>query len=71
MTWRTFAGEHEALYRALLLERCNQDGLELSQEVMNEQLRLHVHRGISYLAGDKGMKTIRNLIEKAVPPPAS
>lgn len=67
MTWRTFAGENEGLYRALLIERCRQDGLELTQETLNEQLKLHVHRGISYLAGDKQMKSISDLAWKAVP----
>jgi len=62
IAWKTFAGEHDRLYLALLKERCLQDGLELTDEVLHEQLRLHVHRGISYLAGNKQMQSIADLV---------
>ena len=66
MTWKTFAGEHERLYMALLRERCHSDGLELTDDVLQSQLRLHVHRGISYLAGNKGIQSIGDLIGQAL-----
>lgn len=62
MTWRTFAGEHEGLYRALLIERCRKDGVALDEDNLTTQLRLHVHRGIAYLAGDKGLQSIGDLV---------
>ena len=66
MTWKTFAGEYGGVYLALLKERCVHDGLELSDDELQRQLRLHVHRGISYLAGDKGLQSIEELIARAV-----
>lgn len=62
MTWKTFAGEHDRLYLALLKERCRQDKLPLTDDVLHAQLRLHVHRGISYLAGNKEMQSIGDLV---------
>lgn len=63
MTWHVFAGKHHELYLALLAVRCEQDGFELSPEVLMRQFRLHLHRGISYLATPKAIQSIGNLIE--------
>ena len=65
MTWRTFGGEYEGLYRALLCERCHLDGLRLDTTTLSEQFRLHLHRGIAYLAGSRSLKDIASLILKA------
>ena len=61
MTWRTFAGTNEEVFLVLLRERCLQDGIDLTPETINEQFRLHLHRGISYLVGDRNMKKIEHL----------
>jgi len=66
MTWRTLGGEYDSLYWALLKERCRRDGLDLSDETLAEQFRLHLHRGIGYLAGDPTVRSIGALIRKAV-----
>src|SRR3954447_8165088 len=50
MTWQVFGGDAQELYLALLKERCAADGLGCSPEVLARQFRLHLHRGISYLA---------------------
>src|SRR6185437_9845753 len=50
MSWPVFGGEAQELYLALLKERCARDGLGTSEEVLGRQFRLHLHRGISYLA---------------------
>lgn len=52
MTWRVFAGAHGDELWALLRYRCHQDGLDLDEETLAQQFRLHVHRGIGYLVGD-------------------
>lgn len=57
----TLFGEYQGVYLALLKSRCKQDGLDLDDETLHVQLRLHVHRGISYLAGLKDMSSIREL----------
>ena len=49
MTWGTFAGRHENVYWALLITRAQKDGVELSEDSLNNYFRLHLHRGISYL----------------------
>lgn len=49
--WRTFTGAgHENIYYALLKYRCAQDGLPLNNYTLTKYLRLHMHRGIAYLA---------------------
>ena len=64
MTWRTFGGEHADVYLALLKERCRADGLPPSEEELRSQFRLHLHRGISYLAGQRSIKTIGHLFRE-------
>ncbi len=61
MTWKVFGGAHADVYLALLKQRCKQDGLELSPKTLNEQLKLHLHRGIAYLAGNGKLTDISKL----------
>jgi DNA sulfur modification protein DndE len=68
MTWRTFAGQHGDLYWALLRQRCHADRLPLDEDTLAQQFRLHLHRGIGYLVGDKGMRDITDLLQYAVDP---
>lgn len=68
MTWKVFAGQQQDLYVALLKARCQRDGLGTTEEVLNAQVRLHIHRGIAYLAGDKRLRSIGALIRMAVEP---
>jgi DNA sulfur modification protein DndE len=56
LTWKVFGGRHQAVYMALLKERCAADGLEISDEVLSQQFRLHLHRGIAYLANDRKLR---------------
>jgi DNA sulfur modification protein DndE len=65
MSWRTFGGECESVYLALLKERCRRDGLDLSGDTLAAQFRLHLHRGIGYLASDPKLRSIADLIRKA------
>ncbi len=50
MTWKVFGGEYQEIYTALLKKRCKKDGLPLNKATINQQFRLHVHRGIGQLA---------------------
>jgi DNA sulfur modification protein DndE len=50
MSWKIFAGEYGELYWALLKQRCKKDELELTEEELALQFRLHLHRGIAYLS---------------------
>lgn len=66
MTWRVFAGAHGHVYIALLKERCVRDGLGVDESTLATQFRLHIHRGISYLASDKEIRGIENLVGTAL-----
>lgn len=65
MTWRTFGGEFADLYLGLVEYRCHLDGLGTDEETVAEQFKLHLHRGIGYLFGDKGMTNVAELIALA------
>lgn len=56
MSWRVFGGRQHDLYLALLKERCLRDGLGVADDVLDAQFRLHLHRGIAYLAGDRRVR---------------
>ncbi|TLG01816.1 DNA sulfur modification protein DndE [Nocardia cyriacigeorgica] len=71
MSWRTFAGPHGALYWALLRHRCHTDGLPLDDETLAQQFRLHLHRGIGYLVGDRQVRNIADLVATTMSPAAS
>jgi DNA sulfur modification protein DndE len=49
MTWKTFTGGKENLYLNLLILRAQKDGIEVNRTTLNQYLKLHLHRGISYL----------------------
>jgi DNA sulfur modification protein DndE len=65
MTWRVFGGEIADILLLALKQRCYNDGLGTDQETLLLQFRLHLHRGIGYLAGDPSLKKIEDLIELA------
>lgn len=71
MSWRTFAGQHGDLYLAILKERCIADGLDTTDETVGQQFRLHLHRGIAYLASDRSIRSIEALTSLAYPPEAT
>lgn len=62
MTWQVFGGEAHELYLALLKERCVRDGLGTADDVLAKQFRLHLHRGISYLATPHAIKSVADLV---------
>jgi len=65
MTWRVFGGEIADILLLALKQRCYNDGLGTDKETLLLQFRLHLHRGIGYLAGDPSLKKIEDLIELA------
>ncbi len=62
MTWRVFGGEIADFLLIALKQRCHNDGLGTDKETLASQFRLHLHRGIGYLAGDPSIKKIEDLI---------
>jgi len=63
MSWKVFGGPYSDIYLALLKERCRRDRLGTTDEVLAAQFRLHLHRGIGYLAADKDLKSIQGLLK--------
>jgi DNA sulfur modification protein DndE len=68
MDWQVFGGEAHELYLALLKERCVADGLGTSEEVLARQFRLHLHRGIGYLAAPQSFRSMSDLMKLAMEP---
>jgi DNA sulfur modification protein DndE len=71
MTWQVFGGEAHEVYLALLKERCVQEGLGTSDDVLLKQFRLHLHRGIGYLATPQAIRSIADLVRLSLDQPAS
>ena len=65
MTCHTFGGEQHELYLALVKERCQRDALGCDDDVVVRQFRLHLHRGISYLATPGAVRSIADLVKLA------
>jgi DNA sulfur modification protein DndE len=66
MTWRVFAGDQGDALWALVRFRCHIDGLELDEETLANQFRLHLHRGIGYLVGDPRVTNVTGLASVAL-----
>lgn len=62
MSWKVFGGEYADIYYALLKERCLQDGLKTDDASLAEQFKIHLHRGIAYLAGNKKVKGVKEMV---------
>jgi len=62
MSWKVFGGRYADLYMALMRERCVRDGLGTDADTVAQQFRLHLHRGISYLAGNRNLRSIDDLV---------
>lgn len=67
MSWRTFGGAMGDVYLGLLRYRCRHDGLPDDDETVAHQFRLHLHRGISYLAADRSIRDISDLTRSVMP----
>ena len=65
MSWSTFGGASADLYAALVLARCEADGVRQTRDAVANQFRLHLHRGITYLVGDEDTKSLGGLISLA------
>ena len=66
MTWRVFGGGLGELYLALVKERCARDGMGTDGDTVAGQFRLHLHRGIAYLAANRELRGIEDLVGLAL-----
>ena len=62
LTWKVFGGDLADISVLALKQRCYRDGLEITPEILSQQFRLHLHRGIGYLAGDSNLRKIEDLV---------
>lgn len=62
MTWKTFTGGQEQLYLALIQQRAATAHVANDKTSLYQYLRLHLHRGISYLAGNPRLQSVEDLI---------
>lgn len=62
MTWITFAGEHYEIYEAIIRQRCINDGLGDSQEVLIKYFRLHLSRGINHFSTRDVLRSCQDLL---------
>ena len=62
MSWLTFAGENHEIYEALIRAWCIQNSLSTDDETLNKYFKLHLNRGISYLAGTGVIRNIDDLV---------
>ena len=62
MSWQVFSGELSDLYWAAIKARCFKDGLAIDEATIAQQFRLHLHRGIGYLATPNTLSHIGDLI---------
>jgi len=64
MTWQIFGGEISNQLLIALKQRCQSDGLDTTHETLAIQFRLHLHRGIGFLAADPRMTSIEQLLKR-------
>ena len=63
MSWHTFAGEYFEIYDALIKAWCIERGLPTDEDTLAKYFKLHLNRGISYLAGTNLIKSIDDLVD--------
>ena len=62
MTWKTFAGEQEALYDLLLRNRAEVDGHIVGDRQLADLVRAHISRGISRLTSMKSPDPLNDML---------
>lgn len=66
MSWFTFAGEYSELYEAVVRAWCVKVGLPPDDATAAKYFKLHVERGIAYLAGTGFIKDLDDLLNLAI-----
>jgi len=62
MTWLTFTGEHHEIYESIIRQRCINDGLGDSNEVLAKYFRLHLNRGINHFSTRDVLRSCQDLL---------
>ena len=69
MSWRVFGGSESDTYAAILRYRCIVDGFGTDRATLVHQFRLHLHRGIDYLATECKRDGLLDLVRLGLDPP--
>jgi DNA sulfur modification protein DndE len=56
MSWKIFAGDLGDVFLAMLQKRCIDDNIEISSKNLNQQLWLHLNRGVGHIFANKQFK---------------
>ena len=62
MTWKTFAGEDEEIYRLLLIDRCQSEHGTVNKDSLARTLRQHIARGAARLVSNRELKSVGDLL---------
>jgi DNA sulfur modification protein DndE len=62
MTWKTFAGEEEEIYRLLLVDRCQSEHGSVHRDILAKTLRQHIARGAARLVSKRELKSVSDLL---------
>ena len=65
ISWHTFAGENSEIYEALIKARCIADGLPIDDETLSKYFKLHLSRGIAYMAATNVIRQVDDLLNLA------
>lgn len=63
MTWKTFAGDEDEVFRALLVQRCQKEHGKIDKETQGRTLRQHISRGAGWLVAADRVKSLTDLVE--------
>lgn len=66
MSWFTFSGEYSDLYDSLIKAWCIDNGISTDEETLAKYFKLHLERGIAYLAGTNFIKSLDDLLDLAI-----
>lgn len=65
MSWKTFAGEDEEIYRLLLIDRCQSEHGVVDKDILAKTLRQHIARGAGRLVSNRELKSAGDLLALA------
>jgi len=66
MTWKTFAGDDDELYRLLLIRRSEADLGTADRDSLAKTIRQHIARGTARLVANRSLKSTKDLVELAL-----
>ena len=65
MSWKTFAGEEDEIYRLLLVDRCQSEHGAVDRDMLAKTLRQHIARGAARLVSNRDLKSVGELLALA------